>query len=185
MRCLKISGYRDAIHGRGLALNLVSLVGHAALRLAVMGHERRPPRTRNAKGCRRCWRANCAPARRACRWVWSIRPAPMPIAASFWRCAETVQENGKMLAAHIRSYEGELLDPWTSSSACSGHRRAGPAVAFAVGGAAQLGQMAGALNKLEQARGQGIDVSFDMYPYPAGSSYILQLLPTARAGRRL
>ena len=36
-----------------------------------------------------------------------------------------------------------------------------------------------ALNKLEQARQQGIDVSFDMYPYPAGSSYILQLLPTA------
>ena len=33
--------YRDAIHGRGLALNLVSLVGHAALRLAVIGHERR------------------------------------------------------------------------------------------------------------------------------------------------
>jgi N-acyl-D-amino-acid deacylase len=37
--------------------------------------------------------------------------------------------------------------------------------------------MEDALNKLEQARGQGIDISFDMYPYPAGSSYILQLLP--------
>src|SRR3954447_25103411 len=35
------ASYRNAIHGRGLALNLVSLVGHAALRLAVIGHERR------------------------------------------------------------------------------------------------------------------------------------------------
>ena len=34
--------YRDALHGRGMALNLVSLVGHAALRLAVMGYDRRP-----------------------------------------------------------------------------------------------------------------------------------------------
>ena len=37
--------------------------------------------------------------------------------------------------------------------------------------------MGEALGKLEQARGEGIDISFDMYPYPAGSSYILQLLP--------
>src|SRR6202012_5102864 len=35
------ASYRDAIHDRGLAPNLVSLVGHAALRLAVIGHERR------------------------------------------------------------------------------------------------------------------------------------------------
>src|SRR5690348_12447480 len=35
------AAYRDALHRRGTALNLVSLVGHAALRLAVMGYERR------------------------------------------------------------------------------------------------------------------------------------------------
>lgn len=36
------SGYHQALEGEGIALNLVSLVGHAALRLAVMGHDRRP-----------------------------------------------------------------------------------------------------------------------------------------------
>ena len=36
------SGYRAALEAPGIALNLVSLVGHAALRLAVMGYERRP-----------------------------------------------------------------------------------------------------------------------------------------------
>ena len=35
------AGYRAALHGRGIALNVVSLVGHAALRIAVLGHERR------------------------------------------------------------------------------------------------------------------------------------------------
>jgi N-acyl-D-aspartate/D-glutamate deacylase len=36
------SAYRDALHRQGIAPNLVSLVGHAALRLAVLGYERRP-----------------------------------------------------------------------------------------------------------------------------------------------
>ena len=35
------AAYRSELHRRGTALNLVSLVGHAALRLAVMGYERR------------------------------------------------------------------------------------------------------------------------------------------------
>ena len=34
-----------------------------------------------------------------------------------------------------------------------------------------------ALDRLEAARRDGVDISFDMYPYPAGSSYVLQLLP--------
>src|SRR5213075_2006057 len=37
-----LTAYRSAIHSRGLALNIVSLVGHAALRIAVVGHEKRP-----------------------------------------------------------------------------------------------------------------------------------------------
>ncbi len=33
------------------------------------------------------------------------------------------------------------------------------------------------IERLEAARAAGTDVSFDMYPYPAGSTYLLQLLP--------
>ena len=39
------------------------------------------------------------------------------------------------------------------------------------------GQIPQALAQLETARQEGVDVSFDMYPYLAGSSYMLQLLP--------
>ena len=31
------AGYRDALHQKGMSLNVISLVGHAALRLAVLG----------------------------------------------------------------------------------------------------------------------------------------------------
>ena len=37
-----LDAYRKALKSEGIALNLVSLVGHAALRLAAMGFDRRP-----------------------------------------------------------------------------------------------------------------------------------------------
>ena len=93
--------------------------------------------------------------------------------------AGTVQENGKLLAAHIRGYEGDLLesmDEFIGLLRDSGVP--GLLSHLQSAGRPNWGQMTDALNKLEQARLQGVVVSFVMYPYPAGSSYILQLLPT-------
>jgi len=93
--------------------------------------------------------------------------------------SRTVQQHGKLLAAHIRGYEGDLLesiDEFVDVLRDSG--TPGLLSHLQLAGRPNWGQMGKALNKLEQARAQGIDISFDMYPYPAGSSYILQLLPT-------
>jgi N-acyl-D-amino-acid deacylase len=93
--------------------------------------------------------------------------------------SRTVQEHGKLLAAHIRGYEGDLLESMDEFIGLL--RESGvPGILSHLqsAGRPNWGQMTEALNKLEQARLKGVDISFDMYPYPAGSSYILQLLPT-------
>src|SRR6218665_397297 len=41
------------------------------------------------------------------------------------------------------------------------------------------GNIPEAIERLEALREEGIDISFDMYPYPAGSTWMLQLLPPA------
>ena len=92
--------------------------------------------------------------------------------------SRTVQQHGKLLAAHIRGYEGDLLesiDEFVDVLQESG--TPGLLSHLQLAGRPNWGQMGKALAKLEQARAQGVDISFDMYPYPAGSSYILQLLP--------
>lgn len=173
------SSYRDAVHGRGLALNLVSLVGHAALRLAVLGHEMR------AATAAECGQMQALLARelRAGAAGLSLGLVYPPSAYAdrheLLALSRTVQEHGKLLAAHIRGYEGDLLEAMDEFIALL--RDSGVAGLLShlqSAGRPNWGQMAKALNKLEQARQQGVDVSFDMYPYPAGSSYILQLLPT-------
>ncbi|HEY8253174.1 MAG TPA: D-aminoacylase [Rhizomicrobium sp.] len=174
------AGYRDAIHGRGLALNLVSLVGHAALRLAVIGHERRAATDAECAEMQallaRQLRAGAAGLSLGLVYPPSAYADPNELLA----LARTVQAQGKLLAAHIRGYEGDLLesmDEFIALLKASGVP--GLLSHLQSAGRPNWGQMTDALNKLEQAREQGVDVSFDMYPYPAGSSYILQLLPTA------
>jgi N-acyl-D-amino-acid deacylase len=175
-----LAGYRDAVHRRGVALNLVSLVGHAALRIAVIGHDRRAATPAECAQMQ----ALLADQLRAGAVGLSLGLVYPPSAYAdrdeLLALSRTVQQNGKLLAAHIRGYEGDLLDSidefvdllkTTSAPGLLSHLQ--------LAGRPNWGRMGQALDKLEQARAQGVDVSFDMYPYPAGSSYILQLLPTA------
>src|SRR5579863_4414325 len=173
-------GYRQALEKPGMALNLVSLVGHAAIRLAALGYQRRAA-TDNEIAAMQALLARQLRAGAAGLSLGLVYP-PSAYAdrGELLALSRTVQENGKLLAAHIRGYEGDLLDAMdefigllreTGVPGLLSHLQSA--------GRPNWGQMPEALSKLEQARQQGIDVSFDMYPYPAGSSYILQRLPTA------
>ena len=91
-----------------------------------------------------------------------------------------VRRTGKVLAAHIRSYEAGLLDATEEFGAvlrASG--AAGLLSHLQSAGRPNWGRVPDAISLLESMRREGIDVSFDMYPYPAGSTWILQLLPPA------
>ncbi len=173
-----LAGYRDAIHKRGLALNVVSLVGHAAIRIAVIGHDRRAA----TEAERSAMQALLARELRAGAAGLSLGLVYPPSAYAereeLLALAGTVQEHGKVLAAHIRGYEGDLLEAMDEFiDLLKVSHAPGLLSHLQSAGRPNWGQMDKALAKLEQARRQGVDVSFDMYPYPAGSSYILQLLP--------
>jgi N-acyl-D-amino-acid deacylase len=159
-----LASYRSAIHARGLALNLVSLVGHAALRIAVVGHERRAATDAECAEMQALLAKELRAGAAGLSLGLVYPPSAYADRNELLALSRTVQEHGKLRAAHIRGYEGDLLQGFLSHLQSAGRPN--------------WGQMGKALNKLEQARQQGTDISFDMYPYPAGSSYILQLLPT-------
>ncbi len=172
------AGYRNALHTGGCALNVVSLVGHAALRLAVMGHENRPATPAE------CARMQALLARELSAGAAGLSlglvypPSAFAQHEELLALSETVKQQGKLLAAHIRGYEGDLLESIDEFvDLLRGSGAPGLLSHLQSAGRPNWGQMEAALGKLEQARDQGIDISFDMYPYPAGSSYILQLLP--------
>ena len=174
------AAYRTALQSPGVALNLVSLVGHAALRLAVLGHDRRA-----ADAAERV-RMQAILARQLEQGAAGLSlglvypPSAYADEAELLALAETVRAHGKLLAAHIRNYESGLLAAMEEFIGLL--RRSGAAGLLShlqCAGRPNWGTIPKALALLEAARGEGIDIGFDMYPYPAGSSYMLQLLPPA------
>ena len=179
--------YRDAMHRQGMALNVVSLVGHGPLRLAVMGYERRVASADKRRAM--CGLLAEQLAQGAAGLSLGLMYAPSAFAdrAELIALADTVRERGKLLTAHIRSYEGALL---TSIDEFLAILRASGAVGLLShlqsAGRPNWGAIPRALTRLETARCEGVDVAFDMYPYPAGSTSLLQLLPPSaqEGGRR-
>jgi N-acyl-D-amino-acid deacylase len=175
-----LDGYRHALEGEGIALNLVSLVGHAALRLAVMGFDRRTAEAREIEAM--CALLGEQLRRGACGLSLGLVYPPSAFAdqSELVALAKTVAAHGKLLAAHVRSYEAGLFDAIEEFGDLL--RQSGSAGLLShlqSAGRPNWGQIPRAIERLEAMRDEGVDISFDMYPYPAGSTWLLQLLPPA------
>jgi N-acyl-D-amino-acid deacylase len=172
------AAYRTALEQRGTALNVVSLVGHAALRLAVLGTDDRPAdaeeRGRMQALLARQLRAGAAGLSLGLVYP----PSAFADTAELVALAETVAQEGGLVAAHARNYEAGLLEAVEEFVAVLRAARVpGLLSHLQAAGGTNWGLVQPALARLEAARAAGIDVSVDMYPYTAGSSYALQLLP--------
>ena len=170
--------YRERLEASGTAINLVSLVGHAGLRLAVMGWEQRPAAAAEREAMAALLAEQLRQGAHGLSLGLVYPPSAWADTTELVRLAEVVAEHGALLAAHIRSYEGGLV---ASVEEFLAILRSGEASGLLshlqVAGRPYWGSVPHAINRLEAARREGVDVSFDMYPYPAGSSTILQLLP--------
>lgn len=172
------AGYRAALEGRGVAINLVSLVGHAGLRLAAMGWQNRPATSEEREAMAALLADQLRQGAHGLSLGLVYPPSAWADTAELVRLAEVVAEHGALLTAHVRSYEGGLIasvDEFLDLLKAGGAK--GLLSHLQAAGRPYWGSLPRAVERLEIARSDGVDVSFDMYPYPAGSSTILQLLP--------
>jgi N-acyl-D-amino-acid deacylase len=174
------AGYRDALHAQGMALNLVSLVGHAALRLAVLGYDSRPATADERRTMQQLLERQLADGAFGLSLGLVYPPSAYADRAELVALAQTTSRNGKLLAAHVRSYEAGLLDSIDEFLALlEAAHVPGLLSHLQAAGRPNWGSIPAAIAKLEAANRRGLDVSFDMYPYLACSSYLLQLVPPA------
>lgn len=170
--------YRQALETAGIALNLVSLVGHAALRIAVMGMDRRPPTPDELDRMVALLARQLEQGAAGLSLGLVYPPSAFAEEPELMALGRTIRRCGKLLTAHLRSYEADLLPAIDEFAAVL--RRTGAAGLLShlqSAGRPNRGQVPTALDRLEGFRSEGIDISFDMYPYTAGSSWLAQLLP--------
>jgi N-acyl-D-amino-acid deacylase len=171
--------YLAALDGEGLAVNLVHLVGHGALRVATMGFARRPPAEAELTAMQRL----LAEALEAGAWGLStgLIYAPGSYAATEEIIALARVVSRRRLAfyaSHIRGEGATLLD--AVAEAIRIGREADVPVQVShlkAAGRPNWGKVERALALIDAAAADGLDVHADVYPYTASSTGLRALLP--------
>jgi N-acyl-D-amino-acid deacylase len=156
----------------------LSLVGHGSLRIAQAGLRQGPlaPRDVDAMAAM----LDEALAAGAAGFSTGLMYAPGSSAPfeELEALCRVVARRGKIYATHMRGYFGDVVDAVDEQIELA--RRTGCKLQIShlqVVGRSNWPLQARALEKIETARAEGIDVAFDCYPYTAGSTVLTQILP--------
>ncbi len=162
----------------GLAVNMVPLVGQGTIRAGVMGVG--PGRADAEQMARMRAEAERALAAGAFGLSTGLIYPPGSYAPpeEIVELTEAVGAAGGMYFSHIRG-EGDTLLQAVAEAVEIG-RRTGAAVEiahFKAGWPSNWAKQAPALELIERARDEGLDVSADVYPYLAGATSLKSVLP--------
>lgn len=151
--------YLDVLNQTRVGLNLWPQVGHCTLRAAVMGYVARPASKSELQEMKTLLHA--AMGAGACALSTGA------YAPAYWAETNELIELAKVVAEYEGLYTTHL-------------RRFGVQEAFEIGEKAgipvEIAHYSGA--GVQEARQRGIDVTYNAYPYTAGSSFLGQLLPS-------
>lgn len=170
--------YLKGLDGRGLSINVVHFVGHGALRLAAMGPENRAP---TAKEMDRM-KGHLGEAMDAGAFGYSTGLVYAPSAFSktdeLVQLATSMAAKGGLYFSHIRGESTTLVEAVNEAIEIGEKGEVGLQIAHVkAAGRENWPKMDRALGAIDEARGRGLDVTADVYPYVAGSTMMSVLLP--------
>src|SRR6267142_2378984 len=170
--------YLDSVRGLGVSVNVVQFVGHGALRWAAMGSDNRPATPDEQKKME----ALLAEALEAGAWGYSTgvvyAPSVYGSTEELIALAKSMAKRGGQYFSHVRG-EAATLEQAYEEAIRIGEEGGVPLQIAHVkaSGRENWGKMERALRMISDARARGVDVTGDVYPYPAGSTKMDNLLP--------
>jgi N-acyl-D-amino-acid deacylase len=172
------AAYAGALRDRGVAINVAPLVGLGAVRVAVMGDERRPPRPSELDAMRTLVAGAMAGGAFGASSGLVYAPSGFAEADELATLVGEVGVRGGLYATHMRD-EGTHLEA-AVAEALETARRAGCRLQIShlkAFGRANWGKVDAALAAVEAANAAGGDVAVDVYPYTAGATTLAGALP--------
>jgi N-acyl-D-amino-acid deacylase len=179
-----LAGYVRALHDTGLAINTAPLIGHLPLRIAVAGEAARPLDLAERHALIAAIDACLDDGAAGVSTGLMYPPAMSADRDELVAIGRAVARHDRLFAIHMRNYSDDLLG--AVSEALDVARASGCRLQvshLAVAGRRNWGTVPRALESIEAAAADGVDVAVDIYPYIAGSANLSQLLPAwAQAG---
>ncbi len=159
-------------------IHVESLVGHGTLRSAICGRHSGPASEQQMQALESALDEALADGASGFSTGLMYAPGSQAPFEELQRLCAVVSRRGKLYTTHMRSYSWQLLESIDEQLALA--RNTGCRLQIShlqAVGRANWAKQSAALEKIEQARAEGIDVAFDSYPWLAGSTVMTQLLP--------
>jgi len=181
-----LNGYFQSVLDTGIAVNLGMLIGHNKVRDQVMGNDNRKPTPAEQLQMESLVKRAMDEGAFGLSTGLIYLPGTYSETDEVIALAHVVAANGGIYATHIRN-EFERLTEAIEEAVTIGHEADLPVQVshLKVADNTMWGSSTRILEMFETARGQGLDIAVDQYPYTAGSTGLANVFPTwARAGSR-
>jgi len=174
----RLGEFYQRVSERGCAMNIAPLVGHGAVRIAVMGFDNRPPSATELVQMQRLVGEAMEDGAFGISSGLIYTPGCFGDTAELVALSEVVRDGGGIYATHMRG-EGATLETSIAEAIRIGEEARLPVQIshLKASGRENWGKMARALQMVDEARARGLAVTADIYPYIAGSTTMTSLFP--------
>lgn len=170
----RLSGYMDALRGR-LGLNVAALAGHVNLRLPHAGFDLRPLAPAQLRQMALALEAALDEGACGLSTGLTYIPARASDIAELLALTPSLARRGLPYVSHMRGYGSDIFD--AADEALTLARETGCAVHLShlhISARAAWGRATELIDHLDRAIAEGLRVTWDLYPYQAGSSVLYQ-----------
>jgi N-acyl-D-amino-acid deacylase len=173
-----IDGFFSRLEERGIALNYASLVGHGTIRGAAMGFNDRPPTGEELETMKAMVADNLDRGAVGLSTGLIYEPGIYANTDEIAELCTVAAQHGGIYATHMRDEGDHLIESLDETFEIA--RTAGIPVQishFKIGYPRNWNKVGMALQKVEEADNEGVDIYCDRYPYIAGSTGLSAYFP--------
>jgi len=175
---ITIKEYYEEVMRQGISVNIAPLVGHGAIRIAVMGFEKREPSRSELNSMKNLVRQAMEDGVFGMSVGLAYPPGLFAKTDELVELAKIVGEYGGVFASHIRNEGADVFK--AISEAVRIGREANVSIEIShikVMGGGNWGRSSEIIKTIEEARRSGVNVAADQYPYTAGQTGLYAILP--------
>lgn len=172
------AGYLQTLNAARPAVNALSLVGHGTLRVSAVGMTNRPASPAELDKMKYLLREALEEGAVGLSTGLIYAPCYFAPREELVQLCRVVAQYGGIFVVHLRSEGDRLLEALDEVLGIAEDSGVSLHIShFKVFGRPNWGKSVRALERLERAHEESIDVTFDQYPYTAGSTSLSVLLP--------
>lgn len=175
---LNLEEFLKKIEKKKLGINVGFLVGHGALRASVMGFAEKRANKRDLEKMRELLEESLYQGALGMSTGLLYPPGSYADNEEIEYLTRVLKKLNAIYVTHMRSYSGEAIDCLKENIELA--RRTGVRLQishFGFSGRKNWGKTEKALKLVQEARGEGLDIHLDQYPYQAESTLLTALLP--------